>query len=173
MCYYRIPDRLILSLGINDKLPTLNAEFLANPITSTISQARYWINQMNESLLQSKLSNVFDIFDVSLEREKVSFNIDIYIKSENMLSLSLNTNFIIFDEFSGMEDMEKLSAINLTINSSPQYEVNSYLVGELSNSDKSKTMDKAILNIRAHGNSSYSTFDNINQKVVLLDNQSP
>ena len=37
-----------------------------------------------------------------------------YIKSENTLSLSLDTNNILFDNFSGVEDIEKLNTIVLS-----------------------------------------------------------
>ena len=100
----------------------------------------------------------------------ISSNLDVYIKSENLLSLSLDTNSITFDDFSGAEDVVKENAINLTIHSSLPYELNAYLPTEIQNSDKSKTMNKEILNIKENSEIDYKNFANINEKVVLKDN---
>ena len=100
----------------------------------------------------------------------ITSNLDVYIKSENLLSLSLDTNNITFDDFSGIEDLEKTNAINLTINSSLPYSINAYLPTEVQNSDKSKTMNKEILNIKENSETNYKNFANINEKVVLKDN---
>ena len=87
-----------------------------------------------------------------------------------MLSLSLNTNSITFEDFSGVEDLELNNVVNLTINSSLPYELNAYLATEIQNSDKSNTMDKSILNIKESGESNYKAFNNINEKLTLKDN---
>ena len=87
-----------------------------------------------------------------------------------MLSLTLDTNSITFDDFSGVEDMEKLGAVNITINSSLPYELNAYLPSEIQNGDKSQTMDKQILNIKEGTEPDYKTFLGINQKLTLKDN---
>lgn len=108
----------------------------------------------------------------SLTPENTTNNIDVYIKSENMLSMTLNTNSITFENFSGVEDLEKLGAVNITINSSLPYELNAYLPKEIQNSDKSKTIDKKVLNIKESSESDYKTFALINEKLVLKDNNS-
>src|SRR5699024_4348486 len=99
-------------------------------------------------------------------------NVDVYIQSENMLSLSLDTNIVAFDDFSGVEDVEKLNAVNLVVSSSLPYEVNAYLASEIQNNDKSKTIDKNILNIRANGEMSYKSFFDTPNPLMLLDSQS-
>lgn len=88
-----------------------------------------------------------------------------------MISLSLDTNSVTFEDFSGVEDMEKLNAVNLTVSSSLPYKINAYLATEIQNGDKSKTMDKDILNIRANGEASYNTFTDTTTPMILLDNQ--
>lgn len=100
----------------------------------------------------------------------ITSNLDVYIKSENILQMSLDTNSITFDDFSGVEDAIKENAINLTINSSLPYSINAYLPTEVQNSDKSKTMNKEILNIKENSETDYKNFANINEKVVLKDN---
>ena len=149
-------------------------EAISTPTLHNISLARMWVNQMPESLLkdemQMRLSEIFNIKDIQLDKKNITSNLDLYIKSENMLSLSLNTNSIAFEDFSGIEDLELNNAVKLTINSSLPYELNTYLVTEIQNSDKSKIMDKSILNIKESSESNYNSFNNINEKLTLKDN---
>lgn len=88
-----------------------------------------------------------------------------------MLSLSLDTNSVTFEDFSEVENMEKLNAVNLTVSSSLPYKINAYLASEIQNSDKSKTMDKSIFNIRANGETNYQAFTDLVTPIILLDNQ--
>lgn len=109
---------------------------------------------------------------MQLEIKSVTSNVDVYVKSENALSLSLDTNSIIFDNYSGVEDIEKLNAINLTISSSLPYKVNAYLASEIQNADKSNIIDKFILNIKANSDTNYKEFMETINPVILLDDQS-
>ena len=54
--------------------------------------------------------------------------------------------------------MEKLNAVNLTVESSLPYELNVSLEGEIQNADKTETLDKSILGIRANGDVDYKSF---------------
>lgn len=145
-----------------------------NPTIENISKARMWTNLMRESILkdefQNNIDDIIEITDMSLERKSASVNLDVYIKSENILLMSLDTNSITFEDFSGIEDVENINAINININSSLPYQLNAYLPAEIQNADKSNTIDKRILNIKENGESDYETFNNINEKVVLKDN---
>ena len=136
-----------------------------------IKYFRTIVNDLDESsskdLLQNKLNSVYTTD--ALERKTATANVDIYIKSENMLSMSLNTNSIVFEDFSGVEDMEKSGAIEISINSSLPYKLNSYLVSEIQNADKSETIDKSLLNIKDSSSDEYKAFNNINEKLVLKD----
>ena len=147
---------------------------LSNPTLDNISLARMWVNQIPESLLkeemQMKLSNISNISDIQLDRKTTTSNLDVYIKCENILQMSLDTNQISFDDFSGIEDVEKVNAVNITINSSLPYQLNAYLPTEIQNSDKSATMNKSILNIKESSETEYKEFTNLNEKVVLKDN---
>lgn len=84
--------------------------------------------------------------------------------------MSLDTNQISFDNFSGIEDMEKANAVNVTVSSSLPYSLNAYLVTEIQNSDKTKTMDKEILQLKENTEPDYQYFQNINEKMILKDN---
>lgn len=133
--------------------------------------ARDSVNKLPESetknLLQERLNALF--LQISLECKDTTANLDIYIKSENMLSLSLDTNNVVFDSFSGIEDIEKQKAISLTVNSSLAYKIKAYLPIEIQNADKSETLDKSVLNIKVDTESNYQTFRDLVTPIVLLD----
>lgn len=119
--------------------------------------------------LKANLPAVPDI-DMTLERKNVSSNLDVYIKSQNMLSMSLDTNSITFDSYSGVDAMEKANAVNLTISSSLPYSLSAYMPTEIANSDKSKTLPIDILNIKESSELDYKQFTNTTDKIVLKDN---
>ena len=160
-----------------DKLPQIAKEAINNAENDrsnyNISLARMYTNMLPESLykdqLQEQLSEIFSS-DIVLDKKNVSSNIDLYIKSENILMMTLNTNSITFEDFSGIEDMEKESVVQISINSSLPYSLNAYLPTEIQNSDKSVTMNKDILNIKDNSESNYQTFVNTTDKIVLKDN---
>ena len=159
-----------------DKLPQIAKDSIkkveANPTSSNIAMSRMCINMLPESLykdqLQEQLSLLFSS-DIMLDRESASSNLDVYVKSENMLSLSLDTNSVTFDDYSGVEDMEMLGAVNLTINSSLPYQLNAYMSSEITNSDKSNTLPIDILNIRENSEADYKQFADTADKIVLKD----
>ena len=144
-----------------------------NPTIENLSKARMWTNLLDDSIkkdeLQSEINDIVDIEDLQLERKTVTSNIDVYIKSENMLLMSLSTNNITFEDYSGVEDIELNNAINISINSSLPYQLNSYLLTEIENSDKSNRIEKDLLNIKTNDDADYKTFNNINEKLILED----
>ena len=153
------------------------AENAVNKATIThnikdINDARNLVNSMSESSkkdeFQDRLNNVSA--NITLEKDNYTSNLDVYIKCENILQMSLDTNSITFEDFNGIEDVEKTNAVNISINSSLPYQLNAYLSTEIQNSDKTNTMDKQILNIKENSESDYKEFTNINEKVVLKDN---
>ena len=139
---------------------------------SHISFSRELVNNLSEGIFkkyfQDRINNIS--VDEILKRKTATSNLDLYIKCENILMLSLDTNSITFDDFSGVEDMEKTNAVNLTINSSLPYQLNAYLPVEIQNADKSNTMDKRILNIKENSETTYQTFTSTTDKIVLKDN---
>ena len=142
-----------------------------NPTVENIEQARMWVNMLENTIikdsLQDSISDITNISGLELEKKKVSANIDMYIKPENSISMSLSTNSITFDNYTGLEDIEKLGALNITINSSLPYDLNAYMPKELSNADGSSSMGINLLNIRDNTESSYSQFADTTNKVVL------
>ena len=146
-----------------------------NKTTSDIQNARELVNSLEEGVkkeeLQSRLNEIVDLTDFTFSKYTTTSNVDVYIKCENILIMTLDTNSVTFEDFSGVEDMEKTNAVNITINSSLPYEINAYLPTEIQNSDKSRTMDKRILSIKANSETQYNEFTAINTKLTLLDNQ--
>lgn len=142
--------------------------------TRDISLARELVNLLPEGIekdgLQNRLSVISEFVDLTFERLSVTSNVDIYIKCENMLSVTLNTNTVTFNDFSGVEDVERANAVELTVNSSLPYDINAYMPVEIQNADKTATMDRNILNIKESSQSEYKVFGNVNEKVVLKDN---
>ena len=145
-----------------------------NPTIANLSRARYWTNLLKESNkkeeLQVEINNNTDIVDLQLERKTASANLDVYIKCENMLVFTLDSNQITFDDFSGIEDIEKTNAVNISINSSLPYQLNAYLPNEIQNADRTKTMNKEILQLKESNETTYQAFTNTTDKVVLKDN---
>ena len=145
-----------------------------NPTIDNLSRARMWTNLINESIkkdeFQGQINNITEIEDLEIINKNITANMDIYIKFQNALSMSVSTNSIFFENFTGVEDLENLNAINITVNSSLPYQLNSYLVDEIKNADNSKVIPKELLNIKLNGESNYKGFNNINEKLVLKDN---
>ena len=59
--------------------------------------------------------------------------------------------------------------INITVNSSLPYQLNSYMMTELQNKDNTKVIPRELFNIRLNGESDYKAFSDINEKLVLKD----
>ena len=141
--------------------------------TADIENARDLVNNLPESMIkdqfQDRLNNLFP--NLNLENKVASGNADVYIKCKNTLSMSLNTNNILFDEYSGVEDIEKLNAVELTVHSSLPYKVSAYLAHEIQNADKTKTMDISMLKIKANSEQSYNTFNDTVSPIILFDDQ--
>lgn len=136
-----------------------------------ISVAYMFTGKVDEVLLKDSLTRRLDFLTEKMTPSNITSSVDIYIKSENMLSLSLDTNSITFEDFSGVEDIEKLNVVNITVNSSLPYELNSYLETEIQNADATKTMDKSVLNIKSSVDSDYKEFVTVGNKLMLADNQ--
>ena len=142
----------------------------ANYTKETVAAARDFINIMPEGTLKTQYQariNALFADNFTLPRKNVSANLDVYIKSENMLSLSLDTNSVTFENYSGVEDMEKLGAVTISINSSLAYDLNAYMPTQIQNADKSSTLPISTLNIREDSEGVYQTFANTTDKLVL------
>ena len=164
--------KLIVNRTINRAVEAIELAKI-NPSSENISRARMWTNMLKESTLKDELQNEINTItnaeDVTFEKKSATANLDVYIKSENMLSMSLNTNSVTFDNYSGVEDIELEDAIEISINSSLPYDLNAYLESEIQNADKSATMDIDLLKIKDSTKDNYQSFINTSDKIVLIE----
>ena len=137
-----------------------------------IETARNLVNQLEEGELKNDLQDRLNAIvpNLTLDVKNTTANVDIYIKSENMLLMSLSTNSITFEDYSGVEEIEKTNALTININSSLAYDLNAYLVSEIQNADGSNKIDIDRLNIKANDENTYQEFAGINQKLTLKSN---
>lgn len=119
--------------------------------------------------LENKLKEAISVLTIS----NMTANIDVYVQSENVLTMSLDTNYILFDNFDGINDMEKSRAINITVNSTLPYEVSATLVTEITGSNPQNIMDKEILNIKESTSDEYKSFSTVGDKIILSDVNPP
>ena len=144
-----------------------------NPSRHNVSQARMWTNLAKESIkkdaLQDELNSIVDINDLTIDKKKVTANFDIYIQSENTLSMSLDTNQVVFDNYSGLEEAEKLKAINISISSSLPYDLNAYMPVGISNQSGTEFISMDTFNIRESSEGVYKTFADTTTKLPLKE----
>lgn len=124
------------------------------------------INNLENNELKSSLQEKID--NIKTNSLTHSSNIDIYIKPQNILSLSLSTNSVTFEDFTGTEDIVILNAIDLSVDSTLPYDLNSYLESDILSIDGDKSMNKSIFNIKESSTQDYKNFAQINEKVTLL-----
>ena len=136
-----------------------------------INNARDLVNKLPSSQikenLQTRLNNI-DILD-EIDLSSMTANSDIYIKPKNKLSISLDTNYVVFEDYVETEDMEKLGAMNLTVSSSLPYDLNAYMPVGIENADGTASMSINTLNIRESSETSYKRFSNLQDKIILKD----
>ena len=181
-----LPDISTKKEGLTDRLDKLEESILGEGIVTLknavskaeqtkdpidIEYARDLVNKLDEGelkdTLQERLDNISPI--ITLIVSNATANLDLYIKSENMLSMSLNTNSITFGNYTGTEDLTKENAVILTVNSSLPYKVNASLVSEIK-SASNETMDSDKLNIKAHNEpeDEYKPFTAVNTAIEVV-----
>lgn len=145
---------------------------IASGSASDISIAREYINSLpdNEAKwrLQSMLDDVFP--NMEFNKGNVSANLDVYIKSANMLSMSLDTSVVSFDDYSGVADIIKDDAIKITVNSSLPYKINAFMPSKIANANGTEEMPMDLFNIRESSKTTYEQFANNTDAVILKDN---
>lgn len=117
-----------------------------------------------------KTNGVFATYNPK-ETPKISSNIDIYIQPQSILSASINTNTVSFEDVDFINDIEITNAIELSISSSLPYQVNTSLETDITNNDNTNNLNPDVLSIKANNESDYKTFNSIGTSITLLDNQ--
>ena len=108
-----------------------------------IDRARKVVSNLNESSNKTALSKRLDAL-----RPKQSSNIDVYIIPQSILSLSMNTNTISFNDFDTVEDYAIINAFDLTVTSNLTYDIDAILATSISNKDKTLTLDNDTIEIK-------------------------
>lgn len=114
----------------------------------------------------------FEIPEEKIEPEVKTFGADIYIKPSTFLSVSLNTNSVMFEDFDGIDNTIKANALEMSVTSALPYEINASLAVPIQNADKSKTINPAILSIKVNDEDEYKTFTSVESPIRLKDTQS-
>jgi hypothetical protein len=113
----------------------------------------------------------YAIKDVVKPESKPVLN-SLYLIPENILELSLNTNSIVFENFSVLEATEKLNAIEIKVSSSLAYDMSVSLETDVLGESSGTKLDSSIISLKLSTDSTYKTFSNDNKKLQLLDGQS-
>lgn len=157
-----VKKKVVVALALNMILANIPIDSFANEINIEQNEYTEEINntETKENLQKSAQKAV--VSDTS--------NIDVYVKPESILSVSLNTNSVTFNEFDGINDVELPGSLELTVDSNLSYNINAILESEIRNSDGTKIMDKSILGIKANTDSAYSFFSSVGDKIILFEN---
>lgn len=157
-----VQKKVVVALALNMILANIPINSFANDIN--IEQNKY-AEEINNTETKENLQK-------SAQKAVVSdtSNIDVYVKPESILSVSLNTNSVTFNEFDGINDVELPGSLELTVDSNLSYNINAILESEIRNSDGTKIMDKSILGIKANTDSAYSSFSSVGDKIILFEN---
>lgn len=125
--------------------------------------ARQLTNELEESSIKDVLQDMInDIYSGDeLERKEYTSNFDVYVKCENILSVSLSTNNILFDNYSGVDELLIDNAVSINVDSSLSYSISSYLLSEIQSSNGSNKIDIDRLNIKEDSESTYKEFEHI------------
>lgn len=133
--------------------------------------------------LDKNLSNLEFEFNSGIKNENIQIgnfsgkvlqplNVDLFAE-QDYISLSLSTNQLEFENYTGLEDVEKLNAVQLNVDSNKAYNVSVSVPNEIKNVDGTKNLNVEVLSVKESSFSDYTRFKNINQKVLLLENMAP
>jgi hypothetical protein len=115
------------------------------------------------------------LIKITLETELIPKTIanivDVNILPNNNLTMSLSTNVITFENYDGIEDMDMKNVLTISVESTLPYSINSYLVTEIQNSDKTRTLNHNILQIKSATTNDYSSFSGVGIALNLVNNQ--
>jgi hypothetical protein len=163
-------DGIIVKYKSQAEMYTEKAE--SDSTFQNINKARMLVNTIPESTekdqLQTRLNDLIP-YDLTLEPLTSTSNLDVYIASNNSLSLTLSNTSINFEEFDGLSDLTS-EPLTLRVNSSLEYNVKTSLEGNIVSS-KGNTLNKSIFKIKASTDTDYKDFSN-NNELILFSNQS-
>ena len=90
--------------------------------------------------------------------------------NEGYLNISLSTNQIKFENFTGLEDVEIIKAIEMNVDSDKAYNISASIPGMIRNVDGDKELNPEVLSIKESNAPDYISFANLNDPVLLMEN---
>lgn len=142
------------------------------------SKKIYFIVDNNNKQIEVKVSKttnntIYNELYISSNKAEpfLSNNLTLYIETKDTLKLTLSTNQISFEDFSGVQDSIKEKSLTLIVSSTLPYEINSFLLNPIESTISGKTINYKILNLKASTNDKYKTFNKLNTRLNLLDYQ--
>ena len=139
-----VNENLISWQGIDESIESLEFEFNSNIETET-------------KFLGTFSGKVVQPLEVELFAE------------EGYLNLSLSTNQIKFEDFTGLQDVEIIKAIEMNIDSDKAYDISASIPTMIRNVDGNKELDATVLSIRESNSPDYISFPSLNQSVLLVE----
>ena len=115
-------------------------------------------------------TNIFVVSGLDSNKQKVTANMDVYIKTDNRLAISLDTNNVSFEDYSGISAIELKDAVEITVNTSLPYNLNAYMPTKILNANGSQEISMDKFNIKESQATSYQQFRNTTEKIVLKSN---
>lgn len=89
---------------------------------------------------------------------------------EGYLNISLSTNQIKFENFTGLEDVEIIKAIEMNVDSDKAYNISASIPNMIRNVDGDKELNPEVLSIKESNAPDYISFTNLNDSVLLMEN---
>lgn len=165
-------------LNIKNPIIDINGSFV-NP--SYISQeGKIEGDNISWNELDSEFENLEFDFNNKIEyKDKIigtfsgtvlqPLDIDLFAEGD-YVSLSLSTNQIKFEDFDGFNDVEKVRAIDMNIESNKAYNVYISIPHEIVNSDGTETLSVEALSVKDSQSTQYLNFKEVGGKILLLEN---
>lgn len=139
-----VNENLISWQGIDENIESLEFEFNSNIETET-------------KFLGAFSGKVIQPLEIELFAE------------EGYLNLSLSTNQIKFEDFTGLQDVEIIGAIEMNIDSDKAYDISASIPTIIRNVDGNKELDATVLSIKESNSPDYISFPSLNQSVLLVE----
>ena len=90
--------------------------------------------------------------------------------TEGYLNISISTNQIKFNDFTGLQDVEILKAIEMNVDSDKAYDIYASIPSLIKNADGNKELNPDILSVRESNAPDYIPFTALNTNILLMEN---
>lgn len=136
---------------------------------SDIQVARNKVNNLPECLEKDLLNNRLNaiITDPTVDNKKASADLDLLVQAENSISLTLNVNELLFENYNGASDIEKKSEVVAMVSSSLPYDLNVSTVAPMTGvKDTTNKIDINNLQIKSSKDTDYKTVSQASLNLV-------